>query len=190
MPIPDHGAKMSFTAIVSPLALLVGLSAAVLVDLRRHRIPNSLVLVAFLTALALQSAAGGWQGLSTGLLGAATGLVCFMPFYLLRGMGAGDVKLLACVGAFLGPKGALLAALAALMAGGLGAILYVGMRASLEALRATSRGGVTALIAAAWIGADSARRDRLPYALPIAVGGCISLYLLGALAPLVHSVGL
>ena len=181
---------MSFTAIMSPVALVVGLGAAAFIDLRDHRIPNALVLGALLTALALQTAAGGWLGLGTGLLGAATGLVCFIPFYLLRGMGAGDVKLLACVGAFLGPKGALLAALAALIAGGVGAILYVAVRASLEAMRATSRGGVSALIPAAWIGADIARRDRLPYALPIAVGGCISLYLLGALAPLAHSVGL
>jgi len=181
---------MNLAAIMSPLALLVGLSAAVIADLRRHRIPNALVLGGLLTALALQSFAGGWQGLGAGLLGATTGLACFIPFYMLRGMGAGDVKLLAVVGAFLGPKGALLAALATLIAGGVGAILYVGLRAALEGLRATSRDGLATVIPAAWIGAERARRDRLPYALPIAVGGCVSLYMLGALAPLAKTVGL
>jgi prepilin peptidase CpaA len=181
---------MSFTAIMTPLALLVGLGTAVITDLRRHRIPNALVLGGLVTALMLQSVASGWLGLGSGLLGAATGLICFIPFYMLRGMGAGDVKLLAVVGAFLGPKGAVLAALAALIAGGLGSILYVCLRAALAALRATSRDGLGTLLTAAWIGADSARRDRLPYALPIAVGGCASLYLVGALAPLAQTVGL
>jgi prepilin peptidase CpaA len=181
---------MSIAAVLSPLALLAGLGAAVTTDLWRHRIPNSLVLGCLLTALVLQSVAGSWLGLGTALLGAATGLICFLPFYMLRGMGAGDVKLLAVVGAFLGPKGALLAALAALIAGGVGSILYVGVRAAIEGLKATSRDGVNTLFAAAWIGAGSARRDRLPYALPIAVGGCISLYLIGALAPLAKTVGL
>jgi len=181
---------MSLAAVISPLALLIGLSAAVVTDLRRHQIPNALVLSGLLAALALQAIANGWLGVGTGLLGATTGLVCFIPFYMLRGMGAGDVKLLAVVGAFLGPKGALIAALAALIAGGAGAVLYVGLRAAREGLKATDRGGLAALVPAAWIGADSARRDRLPYALPIAVGGCVSLYVLGALAPLTQTVGL
>lgn len=181
---------MSVVAVMSPLALLVALAAAVITDLRRHRIPNALVLTVVVAALVLQTLAGGWQGLGAGLLGAATGLACFMPFYVLRGMGAGDVKLLAAVGAFLGAKGALFAALAALIAGGVGAILYVGWRAAQGALNATSREGLTTLVPAAWIGAQSACHDRLPYAVPIAIGGCVSLYALGALAPLAQAVGL
>ncbi len=181
---------MSVVAIMNPLALLVALGAAVITDLRRHRIPNALVLVGLVAALVLQTLAGGWQGLGAGLLGAATGLLCFMPFYMLRGMGAGDVKLLAAVGAFLGAQGALFAALAALIAGGVGAILYLGWRATQAALNATNREGLTTLVPAAWLGAQNARRDRLPYAIPIAIGGCVSLYVLGALAPLAQAVGL
>ena len=181
---------MSLTAIMGPLALLAALGAAVITDLHRNRIPNALVLGGLFTALVLQSVAGGWQGLSVALAGAATGLLCFIPFYVLRGMGAGDVKLLAVIGAFLGPKGALLAALATLIVGGVGAILYVGLRAALEGFTAASRDGLATLIPAAWIGAERARRDRLPYALPIAVGGSVSLYMLGALAPLARTVGL
>jgi prepilin peptidase CpaA len=61
--------------------------------------------------------AGGW----------ATGIALFLPMFLLRGMGAGDVKLLGAAGAWLGPAGALWTALFAVLAGGVLALI-VGAR--------------------------------------------------------------
>ena len=101
------------------LALLCAiLAVAVYGDVRSHRISNTLSLLGLITGLALQLLGSGLHGLTSGLLGAGVGLACFAPFYLLRAMGAGDVKLLAAVGAFLGPQGALYAALFSLLAGG------------------------------------------------------------------------
>lgn len=146
------------------------LACAVYSDLRRHRIPNALSGLGIIVGLALQTAVGGLHGLASGLLGVVVGVACFAPFYLVRAMGAGDVKLLAAVGAFLGPQGVFLAALASLLAGGFVAIGYLVWRAA-SAFGAFAGQGLGTATAAAFSSARIARRDRLPFALPIAVGG-------------------
>jgi prepilin peptidase CpaA len=159
----------------SPIGLLLLaalLAVAVYSDLRRHRIPNALTGLGVIAGLGLQAVGGGLHGLTSGLLGVGVGLACFAPFYLLRAMGAGDVKLLAVVGAFLGPQGCFYAALASLLAGGLGAISYVLWRGA-RAFMTFVREGFAAASAAAFSSARIARRDRLPFALPIAVGGIV-----------------
>src|SRR5260370_38785861 len=110
--------------------IILALLCAILVigvygDIRSHRISNTLSLLGLMAGLGLQYLGNGLHGVTSGLLGAGVGLACFAPFYLLRSMGAGDVKLLAAVGAFLGPQGAFYAALFSLLAGGLRAIVYV-----------------------------------------------------------------
>lgn len=113
-----------------PAALLcVLLALAVWQDVRSRRIPNRLVYPGALAGLLLHAALPGGTGLfgqpfgGLGLLsalaGLATGLATLLPMYMLRTMGAGDVKLMAMVGAFLGPQATLGAALLSLLAGGL-----------------------------------------------------------------------
>jgi prepilin peptidase CpaA len=158
-------------ASVTLLLLVVLLAIAVQSDLRHHRIPNKLTLVGLGAGLGLQTLAGGMHGLVSGLLGAGVGLACFAPFYLLRAMGAGDVKLLAAVGAFLGPQVALTAALLALLAGGLGAVAYVLWRILHASAKTLVREGLAAAGVSACVAARLARSERLPFALPIALGG-------------------
>lgn len=154
------------------LLLLSGiLATAVYSDLRWHRIPNWLSLLGLVAGLALQTLANGAHGMVSGLLGAGVGLACFAPFYLLRAMGAGDVKLLAAVGSFMGPEGAFYAAMCSLLAGGAGAIGYVLWRVVRAAISTLVQEGLAAVGASALVAAGIARRDRLPFALPIAVGG-------------------
>jgi prepilin peptidase CpaA len=147
------------------------LAIAVYGDVRSHRISNTLSLLGLIAGLGLQYLGSGLQGVTSGLIGVGIGLACFAPFYLLRAMGAGDVKLLAAVGAFLGPQGALYAALFSLLAGGLGAIGYVVWRALRASASSFVHEGFAAAGASAVVAAQLARRDRLPFALPIAVGG-------------------
>jgi prepilin peptidase CpaA len=160
----------------SLLLLSVMLAIAVHSDMRHHRIPNKLSLLGLIAGLALQTLSGGLHGLGSGLLGAGVGLACFAPFYLLRAMGAGDLKLLAAVGAFLGPQVALIAALLALLAGGLGAASYVLWRVLYASASTLVREGLGAAGASACVAARLARRERLPFALPIAVGGIIACW--------------
>src|SRR4030095_1932515 len=85
--------------------LLVGLTAVVgcLHDLRNRRIPNYLTFGSAALAVLYAGVAAGWAGLCVALAGWSVGIVLFIPFFLLRGMGGGDVKLLAALGAWVGP---------------------------------------------------------------------------------------
>lgn len=73
-------------------------------DLRFRRIPNWLTVGGLLLGLSLNAGLGRWSGLKASLLGAALGLALLLPFWLLRSLGAGDVKFAAALGAFTGPR--------------------------------------------------------------------------------------
>jgi len=72
-------------------------------DVRTRRIPNYLTLGAALAGLGFQFGTHGWAGVGQGLLGLCVGFALMIGFYLKGGMGAGDVKALAALGAWLGP---------------------------------------------------------------------------------------
>lgn len=108
------------------LALIGLLLLASAFDLARRRIPNRLLAIGLLTALILHLSSGNPASLlTTYLAGFALGLLMFLPLYLLGGMAAGDVKLMAAVGAFLGPAMVFQASLATYCAGGVMALLIV-----------------------------------------------------------------
>ena len=112
-----------------PVILLLGLlGIAVASDVRRHRIPNFLVVLGLVLGLASQAYAGGVSGLGDGALGMLIGFGVFLPLYALGGMAAGDVKLMAMVGSFLAPHAALWTAFFSLIAGGLCGLLMVMVR--------------------------------------------------------------
>ncbi len=72
-------------------------------DLKTHRIPNYLTFTAALAGLIYGLIFHGWIGLGEGLLGMFLGFGLLLAPYLMGGMGAGDVKALAALGAWLGP---------------------------------------------------------------------------------------
>ena len=107
--------------------LTVVLVTAISADLRSSRIPNWLTFPAMGVALLAHAWLGGLQGMIFSLAGLGAGLGLFLILYFAGGIGAGDVKLMAAVGAIVGPYGALLSGLLAIMVGGLyalGAMCY------------------------------------------------------------------
>ena len=92
-------------------------------DLRARRIPNALIGIGLIAGVLYHLWLQGFTGISYSLAGSVTGLALFVPFYLFKAMGAGDVKLLAAMGSWLGTSGVLLACGLSLCAG---AILAVG----------------------------------------------------------------
>jgi len=92
-------------------------------DLRRREVPDLIpcaVLACAVVGRLLGSGAGGWLGLCGGL---ALGLLLTVPLFFLGGLGGGDVKLIAALGAVLGPLGLLSALFWTALAGGVLAIL-------------------------------------------------------------------
>jgi prepilin peptidase CpaA len=151
-------------------ATLLGASAwAVREDLLAHRIPNRLTGSLLCLGFVLQFAFGGWSALGQAALGALVGLAVLLPLYLLRAMGAGDVKLLAAIGALLGPHWALIAGIYTLLAGGVLAVFYV-MIGSVRAALAPAGGSWRERLFHASARAQQLRRERFPYALAIAIG--------------------
>jgi prepilin peptidase CpaA len=156
---------------------------AAAIDLRTRRIPNWLTFTSIALGLVLQFVAAGPQGLLFGFLGVLVGGGLFFLPFLLGGMGAGDLKLMAAAGAFLGPKGALWAVLCTGIAGGVLALLWSLLHGRLT--RALGRTGE--LIGAM---ADPRRRNAqgglptlekhekwtIPYGVAIAFGVALSLW--------------
>ncbi|WP_416769040.1 A24 family peptidase [Pseudomonas sp. RHF3.3-3] len=120
------------TELLFSTVLLIGLlGVAVVSDLLRHRIPNTLVLLGLALGLVGQFHSGGMSGLGDGLLSVLICFALFIPMYAAGGMAAGDVKLMAMVGSFLPFHYALWAALFSLIAGGLCGFLIVLIRGQL-----------------------------------------------------------
>ncbi|HKY20077.1 MAG TPA: prepilin peptidase [Vicinamibacterales bacterium] len=151
-------------------------------DLRTRRIPNYLTFGCTVLAFAYALVTGGWPGLGTSAAGWVVGFLLFLPFFLLRGMGGGDVKLLAALGAWFGPAGMLVLAFYTAMAGGviaLGVVLARGYfsTAFKNLWLLLCHWSVIGLKPVPEISLENPRAPRLPYGVAIAVGALTTLWL-------------
>jgi prepilin peptidase CpaA len=76
---------------------------AAVIDGLQLRVPNWLTFPFAATGLVYAAVSGGWWNILWSLGGAGVGLICLLTLYSIGGMGAGDVKLMAGVGAWMGP---------------------------------------------------------------------------------------
>ena len=72
-------------------------------DWRSRRIPNWLTVPGFALGVMLSTKSDGWSGLKTSLLGTGLAFALLLPFWLLKSLGAGDLKFAAALGAYTGP---------------------------------------------------------------------------------------
>lgn len=108
------------------LAILIpGILYASWIDFAERRVPNWLNAVLALAGLGAQFAFGGWNGLGVAMLGLLVGFGVLIVPWMMHGMGAGDVKLMAAIGAWLGPWLTLLSFGAGAIIGGVAAIIMI-----------------------------------------------------------------
>jgi prepilin peptidase CpaA len=164
------------------LVVLALVLTACLFDVRTRRIPNRLTLGAALAALVTALIQGGLAALGWSAAGWLMAVILFFPFFALRGMGAGDVKLLGAVGAWLGPLNALYLGFFTALAGGVCALIVVLVHGyarqafkNLWLLMTHWRvGGIRPLPE---LTLEHGQGLRLAYAIPIAVGTVTTLWL-------------
>ena len=154
------------------IALVV---AAASTDSLCRRIPNVLVAAGLVGALFTQC----WlhdipAGAAAWLAGALVGLGLFLPLYLMRGMAAGDVKLFAMVGAWIGSPLVFYAALATCLIGGVWVLAVAARRRQLSrlfeacfAISYPTSGGAQS--------ASAGSMGTIPYGVAIAAGTMVVL---------------
>jgi len=111
----------------------VTLVVAAVIDGRKLKVPNWLtfpMIVSGWAYSAMLSPWAGWEGLVYSILGTAVGLLLLLPAYAIGGMGAGDVKLMAGVGAWVWATATLYAFAVSAIVGGVIALLMVVVRRS------------------------------------------------------------
>lgn len=168
------------------VALMLLLLVATREDLLTRRIPNRLVLIGIVLGFGfnglLPSGSGfnsevpGGLGWLAAIKGLALGFGVLLPLYLMRAMGAGDVKLMAMVGAFLGPADVMGVIIATFIAGGVMALVVAlwaqQLKAMLQNIRLMLFGSVIKINAGQLPDMHEMPTSvaRLPYAVAITVG--------------------
>jgi prepilin peptidase CpaA len=156
--------------------------AACVTDLRTRRIPNVLTFGAALAGLVFQFATGGVEGLGQAALGWLLGALVFLLPFALGGLGGGDVKLLAALGAWLGPADALWLVLYTGVAGGVMAVAvsarYGYLGTALQNVKLLlCHWQVAGIKALPEITLEGSGGPKLAYAFPILMGLVTSVWL-------------
>lgn len=158
--------------------LLAALVAASVIDIKTYRIPNWLTLSGIVFALAYSAIlATPGRGILWAAQGMVIGFLMTVPFYVLRVMGAGDVKLMAMIGAFIGAPLVVYAGLYAFCIGGVAAILFALRRRAmirmLKNIKDIGQLGVLSVAAGMMPNVQvpqQASIGRLPFGVSISIG--------------------
>lgn len=157
-----------------PLCVVVLAIVTASTDLVARRIPNRIVLIGLMGALFAQICLSGpHRGGVAWIEGALAGFILLLPFYLVRGMAAGDVKLMTTIGAWVGPAFATHIVLVTLLMGGAWSVAVIVKRGKTgDLMRLIRKNCVRFAPNAAWIGvapqAQPAALGTLPYGVTIA----------------------
>jgi prepilin peptidase CpaA len=179
---------------------LVVVAVATATDLRTRKIPNLLVLPFLVLGIGVSAWQHGWHGLGQSAAGLGLALLIYGFLFCIGGMGAGDVKLCAAIGAWIGPHQLFIALILTALAGGimaLGWAIWAGFLGDLlqgtsdlvfgwrrrESLPAGNSVGAAELgeISASEESASELRKStfpkrKMPYAPAIAIGALLSFF--------------
>ena len=173
-PPPPPAIRILLSLIVIPAAVL---------DIRTRRIPNWLSLSGVVLGVALNTFLAEWNGLWFSLKGLGLAFAIYFALYLLHGMGAGDVKLMAAVGSVAGPLGWIVIFILTSLAGGVVALSLIAAKGR---FRKTMDNILLILISFRHahlpykdnpqLDVRSTQGIRLPHAVMIAVGTLVAIW--------------
>jgi len=164
------------------IAAMVTAAVACATDVIWRRIPYAATFGAAGLAVVAALVLRGWAGAGAALAGLGVGLLVFLPLFALRGLGGGDVKLMAAIGAWVGPVSIIWVALyAALLGGPLALVVAMmngyGRTAFRNVWSMLTFWRVAGLQPHPTVRLDVPQGPRVPYALPIAAGLMVRLWL-------------
>ncbi|MFZ0589642.1 MAG: A24 family peptidase [Bryobacteraceae bacterium] len=155
-------------------------------DFRSRRIPNWLTVTGVLLGFAANALIAQLAGLGIAALGLVLAMAVYLPLYLLRAMGAGDVKLMAAVGALVGPSSWLGIFLAAAIAGGIIAVCVAAIKGRLGQTLFNVQIILAELLhfrapyrTAPALDVHHEDSLRIPHGVSIALGTCVFLFVIG-----------
>jgi prepilin peptidase CpaA len=164
------------------------LIVAAYIDGKQLKVPNWITFPMIVSGWVFNTAIMGWDGLGTSLLGTVVGLGLLLPAYAIGGMGAGDVKLLAGVGAWVGSTVTFYAFCLSAVIGGciaLGMVLYRRSWAKHQAQFMMILNEIATVGKPTELAAAAAERKSsmllLPYGIPIAIGTILYFFWTGML---------
>lgn len=168
-------------------AVVVALGGlAVWFDVRERRVPNSLTVPGLIIGLAI-GALGGWGALGWALGGAAFGFFFALPFFLVGGLGAGDLKLLTAFGALLGPNRLITAIVVMGLVGGVMAFIamvrrravvrtFMNLLLLVQTFGRSTFTGWKGSSSEAWLTLESEGAVTVPYAVAISSGALFAWF--------------
>jgi prepilin peptidase CpaA len=165
-------------------AVICVCSAAAVWDVLYRRIPNYLTIPALLAGLLWAGATGGWEGSGQAFVASLLMGLPFVVMFVLALGGAGDAKLMAAVGAWLGVRDGLSALIWVVICGGLIGIVFALVRKRLPDVFRNLAGMASGLLVTVgfarhgvgWVGGlpETPSMVRMPYALAILAGVCLA----------------
>ncbi len=173
--MPRFGFEELTLAIIIPAAFLASWK-----DYREHRVPNWLNASIAISGLAAQTAYHGWAGLERAAGGMLLAFGMLVLFWAIRGMGAGDVKFMAAIGAWLGPHLTVSAVAVGAIAGGVLAVGIIVCRRrwgeTFSNFRILATKVCSVQTAFSEFGSAKSLRStsaQLPYAIPLSIGALV-----------------
>ena len=157
------------------MTLLAGVVAATVIDVRTRRIPNLLTAAMAATGIGMAATGASGVSLAAAALGIVVGFALMLPGHALGATGAGDVKLMAAVGAIVGPVIVLKAFLFTGVAGGVLAILVAVRRRRLAATLAATGQMVAAPADTPGLVRSAGAGSRFAYGPAIAIGSVLAV---------------
>lgn len=152
-------------------------------DCRTYRIPNLLILLGVILGVVFNTVPSAGIGILDSVMGCVTGLLVSLPLYMTRSVGAGDVKLVAMVGTFVGPFDILSIFLLSMLWGGGMAIMVALHKGMLRQLFVNIvNAGLLMFSKTRYLNSDEVRKSmskrsvgKLPYSIAI-LGGAITFF--------------